>query len=176
MKKCRRYVVRGTIPEGSIAWDRPVRIQLDNMDFTKNYKVVEWTIFPNMSRLSGNIGSYRAIPPATTTLTNVCLALEENAFANTGVFDFAFNDSRQIGWFQGYGYNSPSEYRAFLDPEHIVCQDLWLGGYEIDMADGSTEYLSVALNYHIVLEAVKSTNDQAVMQLIKQHSQDVTDN
>jgi len=160
--------LRGIIPQGSLAWVNPIRLQLANGTFTKNFKVVEFDIFPNMSRKSGNIGAY------TTTITNndivnVCLALEESGLT---AGEFRFNDSRQIGWMQGYSVATMTNYRVHLDPNHIIVQDLWLGVYGVDTSDGSTEPTKVDLNYHIVVEEVTSSMNQAVLQLIKERSQD----
>jgi len=161
--------LRGIIPEGSLAWTNPIRLQLANGTFTKNYKVVEFDIFPNMSRKSGNIGAYTQILASNTDLVTVCLALEESGLT---AGEFRFNDSRQIGWMQGYSVASIDNYRVHLDPNHIIVQDLWLGAYAVDTSDGSTEPTSVDLNYHIVIEEVTSSMNQAVLQLIKERSQD----
>jgi len=164
----RTMVLRGTLPDNSY-YTNPKRLILDNGDFKRNYRVIEFTIFPNLNRLSGNIGSYAQITASPTWMANVALALEAS-----GILDgeFRFNDSRQIAWFQGYGASSPYNYRTHLDPNHIIVQDLWIGGYAVDTSDGSSEVLSVALNYHIVLEEVTSSLNEAVLQLIKERSQE----
>jgi hypothetical protein len=166
----RRMTLRGIIPVGSLAWTNPIRLQLANGTFTKNFKVVEFDIFPNMNRKGGTNrqGSY-SNATSNTDLMNVCLALEKSAFTSG---EFRFNDSRQIGWFQGYGHTTPDQYRSFLDPNHIIVQDLWLGAYGIDMQDGSSELTKVPLNYHIIVEEVSSSMNEAVLQLIKEQSQD----
>lgn len=165
----KRMTLRGIIPQGSLAWTNPIRLQLSNGDFKKNFKVVEFDIFPNMSRMSGNIGAYSEIITSNVDLVNVCLALEESGLA---AGKFKFNDSRQIGWFMGYSTASIDNYRVHLDPNHIIVQDLWLGAYNVDTADGSTETTKVDLNYHIVVEEVNSSMNEAVIQLIKERSQD----
>jgi len=102
-------------------------------------------------------------------LVNVALALEESG-ANNG--KFRFSDSRQIGWFQGHGTATPTQSMTFLDPDHIIVQDLWIGAYAVDTNDSSTERTSVELNYHIVIQTIDSSMNEAVMQLIKERSQD----
>ena len=164
----RRMTLRGIIPQGSLAWTNPIRLQLDDGTFTKNFKVVAFDIFPCMSRKSGNIGSYSEIITSNTEIVNVCLALEESGLT---LGEFGFNDARQIGWFQGYGAAAPPNYRVHLDPNHIIIQDLWLGAYNVDTSDGSTEWTKVDLNYHIVLEEVTNSMNEAVLQLIKERSQ-----
>ncbi|HIA03355.1 MAG TPA: hypothetical protein EYN66_15845 [Myxococcales bacterium] len=165
----KRMTLRGIIPGGSLAWTNPIRLQLNNGDFTRNYKVVEWEIFPSMNRLGGtsNMGSYTAIT-SNSNMTNVCLALEESGLT---AGDFRFNDSRQIAWAQGYG-TTPQNFRQSLDPNHIIVQDLWLGAYAFDINDGSTETTTVDLNYRVVVEVVSSSMNEAVLQLIKEQSQD----
>jgi len=165
----KRMTLRGIIPRGSLAWTNPIRLQLNNGDFTRNYKVVEWEIFPCMNRLGGTstMGSYTAIT-SNSNMTNVCLALEESGLTGG---DFRFNDSRQIAWAQGYG-TTPLSFRQSLDPNHIIVQDLWLGAYAFDINDGSTETTTVDLNYRIVVEIVSSSMNEAVLQLIKEQSQD----
>jgi hypothetical protein len=164
----RMMVLRGTLPDNSF-YDSPKRLILDNGDFKRNYRVVKFTIFPNLNRKSGNIGSYAQMTVSATWMANVALALEESGITDG---EFRFNDSRQIAWFQGYGASTPNQYRTHLDPNHIIVQDLWIGGYAVDTNDGSTEVLSVALNYHIVIEEVTSSLNEAVLQLIKERSQE----
>lgn len=165
----KQLVLRGIIKENSY-YDNPKRLPLNNGDFSRNYRVVEFSIFPNMSRLSGNIGSYAQITASATWMANVGLALERAGITDG---ELRFNDSRQIGWFQGYGASTPDQYRSHLDPNHIVVQDLWIGGYAVDTSDGSSEVLSVDLNYYIVLEEISSSMNEAVIQLIKEKSQSV---
>ena len=164
----RRMTLRGIIPQGSLAWTNPIRLQLNNGDFTRNYKVVEWAIFPNMSRKSGNIGAYTDAT-SNNDLVNVSLALEKSGLT---AGEFRFNDSRQIAWFIGHSVATVDNQMSHLDPNHIIVQDLWLGAYGVDKQDGSTETTKVDLNYHIVIEEVTSSMNQAVLQLIKEQSQD----
>jgi len=165
----RLHVLRGTLKDGAY-YTHPKRLILNNGDFKRNYRVVEFTIFPNLNRKSGNIGSYAQITASPTWMANVALALEESGITEG---EFRFNDSRQIAWFQGYGASTPNQFRTHLDPNHIIVQDLWIGGYAVDTSDGSSEVLSVGLNYHIVLEEVTTSINEAVLQLIKEKSQSV---
>jgi len=59
-----------------------------------------------------------------------------------------------------------------LDPNHIVVNDLWIGAYCVDTEDGSTDPTSVELNYMIEVEPIKSTDTQAVWQLLNENMQD----
>ena len=121
-----------------------------------------------MGRLSGNIGAYTSTI-RNSDIVHVCLALEESGIT-TAKYEFA--DNRQIAWATAATVLDIDNYRSYLDPEHIVVQDLWLGAYAVDTSDSSTEDLSVELNYVIEIEEVSSSMNEAVLQLIKERSQD----
>jgi len=163
----RRRTLRGTFAKG-FNFTNHIRLQLNNGDFTRNWRVIGWEVFPNMGRLSGNIGSYNT-SITSGYLINVCLALEKSGIT-TAKYEFA--DNRQIGWFQGTGRSTPNQYRSWLDPEHLVVQDLWLGAYAVDTDDGSTDPLPCELNYVVEIEEVSTSLNEAVLALIKERSQD----
>jgi len=73
------------------------------------------------------------------------------------------SDNRQIGW-AGQTTSSTSRIMGFnlLDPDNIVIQDLFI----YNRAD--TE----PANYLVVVEPVSLTDDEAVLQLIKERGQD----
>lgn len=73
------------------------------------------------------------------------------------------SDNRQIGW-AGQTTSSTSRIMGFnlLDPDNIVIQDLFI----YNRAD--TE----EANYLVVVEPVSLTDDEAVLQLIKERGQD----
>jgi len=164
----RRRTLRGTFPKG-FGMTNAIRLQLNNGDFTSNWRVIGFNVFPNMGRLSGNIGAYNTATQ-NNQLVHVALALELSGIT-TAKYEFA--DSRQIAWFSGHGIADPDNYRTHLDLEHIVIQDLWLGAYAVDVDSNITQTLSVELNYSVEIEEVTSTMNEAVMQLIKERSQDV---
>lgn len=72
------------------------------------------------------------------------------------------SDNRQIGW-AGQTTTNTTRMMQFdlLDPDAIVVQDLFLINIGVSVA-----------NYMVVIEPVNLTDDQAVMQLIKERSQD----
>lgn len=77
--------------------------------------------------------------------------------------DWDASDNRQIGW-AGQTTSSTSRIMSFnlLDPDNIVIQDLFI----YNRAD--TE----PANYMVIIEPVTLSDDQAVLQLIKERSQD----
>lgn len=72
-------------------------------------------------------------------------------------------DNRQIGWaFQlSVGTSSIGPYRAVLDPDHIAVRDLF-----IQMVGGDSTY-----NYLLVIEKYELSDDEAIIQIIKEESQ-----
>jgi hypothetical protein len=73
------------------------------------------------------------------------------------------SDNRQIGW-AGQTTSSTSRIMGFnlLDPDNIVIQDLFI----YNRADIESA------NYLVVIEPVSLTDDEAVLQLIKERGQD----
>jgi len=72
------------------------------------------------------------------------------------------SDNRQIGW-AGQTTTNTTRMMDFnlLDPDNVVIQDLFLINIGATVA-----------NYMVVIEPVELNNDQVVMQLIKERSQD----
>ena len=77
------------------------------------------------------------------------------------------SDSRQIAWSgNAWGTGSDPVASSFnvIDPDHVVIQDLFI--QRINPND--------VANYLVVLEPYMMTNDQTILQLIKERSQDDT--
>ena len=77
------------------------------------------------------------------------------------------SDNRQIAWAgNAWGTSSPPVASSFsvVDPDHIVIQDLYI--QRINPND--------IANYLIVLEPITLNNDETILQLIKESSQDDT--
>ena len=75
------------------------------------------------------------------------------------------SDNRQIAWAgNAWGSGSTTTATSFsvIDPDHVVNMDLYI--QRINPADNC--------NYLIVLEPITMTNDQTILQLIKERSQD----
>lgn len=76
------------------------------------------------------------------------------------------SDSRQIAWVSG-GYDNGLNimpYFTVIDPDHVVNRDLYLNA---DATEG------VLYNYLILAEAYSLTDDEAIVQIIKETQQSV---
>jgi hypothetical protein len=121
------------------------RLIADDGRLTSGYRVLEFHVWPD---LDGN-----------NLVTGVLgLDYDMEATANAG-------DNRQIAWAMGSvdatGTNLGGQKWTVIDPDHIVIQDLYI----ICNAD-------VPTNYMVVLEPVELSNDQSILTLIKERSQD----
>jgi hypothetical protein len=73
------------------------------------------------------------------------------------------SDNRQIGWArETTTATTRQQSRAIIDPDHIVVQDLWISNLS---TNGPANYL-------IILEAKELNDNESVLQLIKERSQD----
>ena len=72
------------------------------------------------------------------------------------------SDNRQIAW-AGMTTTVTTRLADFslIDPDHIVIMDLYIQNFSSDTA-----------NYLVILEPVELTDDQAILSLIKERSQD----
>jgi hypothetical protein len=72
------------------------------------------------------------------------------------------SDNRQIAW-AGQTTTSTTRMMQFdlIDPDHVVIMDLYINNFS-----------SVEANYLVILEPVELTDDQAILSLIKERSQD----
>ncbi len=89
---------------------------------------------------------------------------------STGITENKWNwaDNRQIAWasqnIQSTGALTTS--MSVIDPEHIVVQDLFINGF-VSTATGTD-----VINYLIELVPITLTDEESVIQLIKERSQD----
>ena len=140
----KRRTLRGQLEEGTNK-----RLILDDGRLTSGYKVVSFIV---------------ACDPSTTSAdAYATLSLDYDSSKT-----WNWGDNRQIGWASANvvtfaGVNSPF---SVIDPDHIVIQDLWIQG-QVGTGGGSD-----VLNYLIELEPVSLTDDQAIITLIKERSQD----
>lgn len=118
------------------------RLIVDDGDLTSGHRVVEFHLFATNTTLGDD--------PAAI------LGLQANMGGNWNA-----GDNRQIGW--AAQKTSPSQDLqtfSLLDPDHVVIRDLYI-----------YNYTGVVANYLIVIEPVNLTDDEAVLQLIKERSQ-----
>jgi hypothetical protein len=126
-----------------------IRLIVDDGQFTHGYKVLGFQVL--------------AVDPTSSTADCVGTL----ALSPSGADRWDLSDNRQIAWAGQtmYGSSSPFPNMATIDPDHIVVRDLWVWGFGTT-ADPGYQYL-------VTLEEVTITEDHAVLQLIKEVSQDV---
>lgn len=134
--------LRGTLTSGERR-----RLILDDGQFTHAVRVRAFRIW--------------GVDP--TVQNNDCagvLALDEDGLQ----VNFRADDNRQIGWAgyyiaQSYAANPPW---GIIDPDHIVVRDLWI----------TANATAGEINFMVELETVTITEEEAVLALIKERSQD----
>lgn len=103
---------------------------------------------------------------AIGTLATHADALVGNVASVTG---WNWDDRRQVAWagmdFQGD--TSVGVTFELIDPQHVVVRDLYLG------ISASNETSATFYNYFIEIERVKLDDNQAVMAIVQEESQDV---
>lgn len=141
----KRRTLRGQIPEGQVK-----RLIVDDGRLNHGYRVVSFLVAGD-----GNIS-------AGNDVTAV-LGLDYDAPST-----WNWGDNRQIAWASTNidslaGLNAPF---SVVDPDHIVIMDLYIQG-QTGSAGGTG-----VINYLVELEPMELTNDQAILTLIKERSQD----
>jgi hypothetical protein len=86
------------------------------------------------------------------------LALSEDNIGS----EFDASNSNQIGW--GYVSQAATTTTRFnlIDPDHVIVRDLFI-----------SNVTSVVANYLVILESKTISDDEAILQLIKEGQQDV---
>ena len=137
---------------GRIAPGTAHRLIVDDGQFTQGVKVKRFLVFPANPSSGGDDSVFGT------------LALDELG----AVARWEADDNRQIGWSStnqsatGYGAEAPFSY---IDPDHVVVRDLWI---ITNSASGTDD-----VNFVVELEPVTISEDQAVLALLKEVSQDV---
>ncbi len=139
-----RRTLRGQFTEGDTK-----RLVVDDGRFNHGYRVVSFTISGEPSSGANDAWATLGLDYDTPETWN-------------------WGDNRQIGWASTNvagtaGLEAPF---AVLDPDHIVIVDLYIQG-RVGGAGGDS-----TINYLIELEPVMMSDDQAILALIKERSQD----
>ena len=125
------------------------RLIVDDGRLNHGYRVVRFEIFPvDVSAGSADCSGVLSLDYDGTT--------EE----------WRADDNRQIAWSSttmstAYSLNNKTD---IIDPDHVVIMDLWVLAY--------TNGAETRINYLIELEPVELTDEQAILSLIKERSQD----
>ena len=140
----RRRTLRGQVVEGDVK-----RLIVDDGRLNNGYKVTRFVI-------AGDPGSSANDAFAT-------LALDYDSPRS-----WDWGDNRQIAWASTNVQSTAGAQSFFelVDPDHVVIQDLYIQA-QVGSGTGSS-----VCNYFIELEPVELTNDQAILSLIKERSQD----
>lgn len=118
------------------------RLIVDDGNFTDGWKVVSFEVFPT----NGTGNDVQGI-----------LAIDEGGL--TGGWDAS--DNRQIGWsFMFIGANG-GEARSWIATDHVVIRDLWIHNFGPE-----------TMNYLIKVQRETLTEEQAILALIQERSQD----
>lgn len=142
----KRRTLRGQITEGEVK-----RLIVDDGRLTHGYKIVRFVVATDITN-------------STPAGVAAVLALD---YDGTGP-SWDWSDNRQIGWSSTTVYSQSEAGNPFslIDPDHIVIMDLWIQG-QVFSSGGNDVF-----NYFIELESVELTDDQAILALIKERSQD----
>ena len=135
---------------GRVEYNSPKRLILDDGQFTRAFRVVALHTWPS------------SITSGVSEESDVTLSLDYDPSPNWDA-----SDNRQIGWagFRNGATASTETLNAWslIDPDHIVVRDLYII---------NNNSLSSATNYLVILEEVSINENEAVLALIKERSQD----
>jgi hypothetical protein len=123
----------------------PKRLIVDDGRLTSGVRIVSFQVWPDFNSddaVFATLGTQYDMDPT----------------ANAG-------DNRQIAWAVGSvdatGTNRGGQMYSVVDPDHLVIQDLYILSNRL-----------TTVNYLIVIEPVELSNDQTILTLIKERSQD----
>lgn len=121
------------------------RLIIDDGRLNHGYRVTSFKVFPD-------------VPAGGTQQTAVILGLDYDMTSN-----FDASDSRQIGWaMASYGGALEQAPLQVLDSDHVILMDLYISNLNPNDK----------VNYLIELETVELNDDEAILTLIKERSQD----
>lgn len=140
----RRRTLRGQFTEGDVK-----RLIVDDGMLTRGYRVTKFVISGDPSSLGNDAYATLGLDYDTPLVWN-------------------WGDNRQIGWASTNVAQTASLNDEFsvLDPNHVVLQDLYIQG-QVSGTGGSS-----VINYLIILEPMTLSDDEAIITLIKERSQD----
>jgi len=141
----------------------PQRFTLDNGNFLKNMKVIDWQFFP-----VGTTATYERIDNLPIFMQ---MGTTEAGAAITNVPTDAMldvTDNRAIAF--GSFESESGLMLNFVDPDHVIIRDLWLSAATVTAA-GTVQVPEQDIGVIIKLQQVKSTEAESIVQLIKENSQ-----
>lgn len=157
-RRNRVRTLRGTVSFPARAGGDPQntgrrQLILDDGRINVGYRVIDFRIWN-----SDMIGSVNAF----ASQAHLAMGLEV-----TSALPLA-SDNREIAW-SSFGTTTAGTLNDFrlVDPDHIVVRDLFLIFPQVDNTIAST------VNYYILLEEYDITDQEAIISIIKEESQDV---
>jgi len=155
-----RRVLRGVTR--TYNYDGAVHLVVDDGNFNNAWRITKFVIAP-VDMSSSSAGSRDCV---------AVLATHPEALQGyvASVVNWTWSDRRQVAWtaIQMAGDTTVADWSfGLIDPQHIIVRDLYFG-LTAASATGTTEF-----NYFIELERVTLNDNQAVMAIIQEESQDV---
>lgn len=140
----KRRTLRGQVIEGTVK-----HLVIDDGRLNHGYRVVSFVVAGDVSTSAGDCYATLSLDYDSPLAWN-------------------WGDNRQIGWASTNVQSTSGMQVPFsvLDPDHVVIMDLYIQG-TVSGAGGTTP-----INYLIELETVELTNDESILTLIKERSQD----
>ena len=145
MKKIGEYTVRGQLPK-----ETTERIQLFDGKFDTGYRIVRFEVAPQS--VSSAADAYAK------------LATTDEATGDGDVWNWDSNI--EIAWarFSAAGSGTNGMYEAFIDPDNMIIEDLYIYSGSADPADAP-------VNYMVHLEKYDITDWQGALTMVRNRSQ-----
>ncbi len=145
MKRTRTRTLRGVIDIATGTVGK-AQIIVDDGNINRGYKVTGFFVWNNAGTTS--FLAYLSFSPAVTG----------GSLMDAG-------DNSQFGW-TWLGSGAGSSIERILDPDHVAVRDLYI---TIEQAGGSEPF-----NYMVVVDEYDITNDEAIINIIKEGSQSLS--
>ena len=156
-----RRVLRGKLR--TYQYDGAIRLIVDDGNFNDAWKITRFEIATHDPTASG-AGGYDAVGVLATHAEAV-------EGPTSTVIGWNWDDRRQVAWtsslMSGDTGVYPSWFGGLIDPQHVVVRDLFVAVSALS-ATGNNEWC-----YFVELERVKLNDDQAILAIIQEESQDV---
>jgi hypothetical protein len=117
-------------------------------------------------------------PGTLNAHTAIKMQLQTDTMGTSVSDSFTADDNRAFGWYwanynlnEGLGNITPNDREYVLDPDHLVSRQLW--ATFSNETGVNFEGYAVRINYLIVLEKVKTTPAENILQQVKSVAQDI---
>lgn len=143
-------------------------------DLSRAWKVQAFYFWPETYRAETGTGDGQLLVAASLSTDTI----QPSGFDDT----VTVNDNRQFGWMvKGYNMRSAAtdfitsptgleDNRAIVDPDHVVNRHLYINSYITSNFTTSPER---RYNYLVILEPIKISENEAILQMVKGVAQDI---